>query len=108
MTPDQFNTTPKYIRNVSPRTLEQYDCAFEAFAGAPDRKATMVERKAALWDRKLSVISVNTYLQCKRPLQLVGLEAVDYVKTDDLSPPERTCSIPAAQWLGSFSCCVTW
>lgn len=64
MTQENFITELKYIRNVSPKTLELYGWSFKAFDGAMDTKATAMARIAELREKGNKAITVNTYLRC--------------------------------------------
>lgn len=64
MTQNEFITELKYIRNISPSTLELYAHAFKAFAGATDNRAAVISRIAELREKGLGPVSVNTYLRC--------------------------------------------
>lgn len=60
---DVFLQEWKYLKNVSPATLELYKHSFQAFAGAMDNKTDLVARIAKLRDGGLSAVSVNTYVR---------------------------------------------
>jgi site-specific recombinase XerD len=64
MSQEQFTTELKYIRNVSPNTLELYQHSFKHFAGALDTKAAVIQRVSEIRDRGVKPVSVNTYLRC--------------------------------------------
>src|SRR5260370_39846083 len=53
-----------YFKNVSTKTTSWYRKSFHAFDGAMESKAAIGERIGQLRERGISVISVNTYLQC--------------------------------------------
>jgi site-specific recombinase XerD len=54
----------KYIRNVSPTTLDLYKYSFQAFKDALESRATVVARVAELRDKGMKPVTVNTYLRC--------------------------------------------
>jgi site-specific recombinase XerD len=64
MSQDQFTTELKYIRNVSPGTLNLYKQSFKHFAGTLDTKEAIIRRVGELRDRGVKAVSVNTYLRC--------------------------------------------
>jgi integrase len=64
MTLQNFNTELKYIRNVSPTTLELYKYAFRQFNGALESKETVIKRVGELREKGIKPVSVNTYLRC--------------------------------------------
>jgi site-specific recombinase XerD len=59
---DNFTTELKYLRNVSPKTLELYGHSFHAFP--EDDRPSVLKRIAELRDRGVKPVSVNTYLRC--------------------------------------------
>src|SRR6266699_2828073 len=61
---EQFIRERQYLKGVSQKTLDWYAHSFKAFEGAIDDKAAVVGRIAALRQRGVSAISVNTYLRC--------------------------------------------
>jgi hypothetical protein len=64
MQPDQFITERQYLKNVSEKTILWYRHSFRAFEGALSSKSSIVDRITELRLRKVSAISVNTYLRC--------------------------------------------
>lgn len=58
---DQFTMELRYLRNVSPKTLELYRYAFQAFAGAMDSRQSIVQRISEL---KVKPVTINTYIRC--------------------------------------------
>ncbi len=59
---DNFTTELKYLRNVSPKTLELYGHSFQAFP--EDDRPSVLKRIAEMRDRGVKPVSVNTYLRC--------------------------------------------
>ncbi len=60
----QFITERRYMKNVSPKTIEWYENSFKAFEGALESKAAIIARITEIRQRGVSAISVNTYLRC--------------------------------------------
>jgi len=58
---DQFIQERVYLKGVSPNAVISYQCAFKAFGGATETKATMMQRIAELRERGISPLSVNCY-----------------------------------------------
>jgi site-specific recombinase XerD len=61
---EQFITERRYLKNVSQKTIAWYQHSFKAFQGALDSRSSILGRVAALRERNVSAISVNTYLRC--------------------------------------------
>jgi site-specific recombinase XerD len=61
---DQFITERRYLKNVSPKTIQWYEHSFKAFDGALASRSAVIARIAELRQRGVSAISVNTYLRC--------------------------------------------
>ncbi|MEP6960852.1 MAG: tyrosine-type recombinase/integrase [Acidobacteriota bacterium] len=61
---DEFTMELRYIRNVSPNTLELYSFAFKQFQGCLESKTAVIGRIGELRDRGVKPVSVNTYLRC--------------------------------------------
>src|ERR1051326_3052919 len=64
MTPQQFTTELKYLRNVSAATLRLYAWTFKAFTDALDGRERILQRIAEIRDRGVQPVTINTYLRC--------------------------------------------
>ncbi len=60
---EQFIQERKYLKAVSPKTIVWYHCSFKAFAGAMESKAAVNQRIVELRERKVSPITINSYLR---------------------------------------------
>jgi hypothetical protein len=52
-----------YLKGVSPRTVDWYNCSFKAFDGAMANKQTVIQRISELKTRGASHITINSYLR---------------------------------------------
>jgi site-specific recombinase XerD len=65
-TVQQFITERRYLKNVTPKTILWYEQAFKEFANAFDTREAIVQRIAALRERGVKAISVNSWLRVLR------------------------------------------
>ena len=60
---DQFIQERVYLKGVAPKTVISYRCAFKAFTGATETKATLMQRMIELRERGIGPIGINCYLR---------------------------------------------
>jgi hypothetical protein len=56
---DQFIQERVYLKGGAPKTVVSYRCAFNAFAGATETKAALMQRMMELRERDISPIGIN-------------------------------------------------
>src|SRR5262249_25602827 len=60
---EQFLKEKPYLENVSPRTIILYRSCFKAFEDAVDSTEAVKQRIVELRERKVSPVTINTYLR---------------------------------------------
>lgn len=79
----QFLRERKYLRNVSPDTIDWYECAWKAFRGSATscltdpaalRRSDLEQFVYALRDRGVKPVTCNTWLRAKCVLPVASRE----------------------------------